>query len=92
MSRVGWLIFWKIDGCSLAIVDLAGPNAVNFLMHQHLQYEADPFSLALGDLRTSVGIHVGLITSKFDIEVDDYLATILPPDEDNPSWLSGFDE
>jgi hypothetical protein len=29
---------------------------------------------------------------KFDIEVDDYLATILPPDEDNPSWLSGFDE
>lgn len=71
-------------------VEAAGPDAINFF-GQRWHYEADPFSLALGDLRTSVGMHIAAIAVKFDLEIDDELASIVPPGDDDPSWLPGFD-
>lgn len=72
-------------------VDAAGPNASNFFNHVS-PYHADPFSLALGDMRSSAGMYVAVIAVEFDIEVDDELASILPPDDDDPSWVPGFED
>lgn len=72
-------------------VDAAGPDAIYFSSY-HGSHQADPFSLALGDLRTSVGMYIAMIAGNFNIKVDDELASILPPDDDDPSWLPGFDD
>lgn len=71
-------------------VDAAGPDAVNFLEHRW-PYQTDAFSLALGDLRGSVGMYIAMIAGKFSLKVDDELASILPPSDDDPSWLPGFE-
>jgi hypothetical protein len=78
-------------------VEAAGPNGVNFYSNR-LYREADPFSLALGDLRTLVGVQVALIAFRYDIPVEDDLATIIPPpvsdddsdDDADKSWIPGF--
>jgi hypothetical protein len=78
-------------------VDAAGPGGANFFSNR-LYLQTDPFSLALGDLRTLVGIHVALIAFQYDIPVEDDLATIMPPaasegdgeDDEDKSWIPGF--
>jgi hypothetical protein len=37
------------------------------------------FSQALGELRGRVGVSVAIIIDRFDIDVDEHLAKILPP-------------
>jgi hypothetical protein len=71
-------------------VDAAGPHARNFF-GPSAPYVAEPFGLALGDLRTSFGFHVALIAAEFKIRVEEDLARILPPvDDDDASWVPGF--
>jgi hypothetical protein len=55
--------------------------------------QTDEFSLALGELRSRVGLHVALISGQYGIEVEPGLAQILPPEvEDDPSFLPGFED
>lgn len=46
-----------------------------------------------GDLRSQVGEQLARIAWAYDLEIDDQLARILPPndDEGDPSWLVDFD-
>ena len=71
-------------------VDAAGPHGRNFM--DHYQYGGlgpDPFSLALGELRGTVGMHVAAIASQYDIEVEDELASILPLPVEEADELEG---
>ena len=63
-------------------VERAGPRGANFRGPRSV-HGIDPFSLALGDLRGQVGEQLARIAWRYDIEVDDELARILPP-EDSP--------
>ena len=72
-------------------VDTAGPDARNFRYHHSAM--TDEFSLALGELRSRVGLQVALIANHYGIEVEDELADILPPlIDDDPSIVPGFEE
>jgi hypothetical protein len=76
-----------------AFVDAAGPSARNFRYHHGAM--TDEFSLALGELRSLVGLHVAVIADQYGIEVEPDLAQILPPDvwiDDDPSFLPGFED
>ena len=76
-----------------AFVDAAGPGARNFRYHHGAM--TDEFSLALGELRSLVGLHVAVIADQYGIEVEPDLAQILPPDvwiDDDPSFLPGFED
>lgn len=51
----------------------------------HVRYYAtDPLSIALGRLRGLVGIQVGELAAKYELEVSDELATIVP---DQAGWF-----
>jgi hypothetical protein len=55
----------------------------------------DPFSLALGELRSLVGLHLAVIAHQYGIEVEPDLARILPPDisaDNDPSILPGWED
>jgi uncharacterized protein DUF6650 len=67
-------------------VEAAGPNATSFRYHRGGQ--TDPFSLALGKLRSLVGLHLAVITDQYDIEVEDELAQIMSPDPASDNDLS----
>ena len=74
-------------------VERGGPYGRNFQRHGHM-YEADPFSLALGDLRAQVGEQLARIAWRYVLEIDDTLAAILPPDpdRDDVSWVPGVED
>lgn len=73
-------------------VDAAGPNACNFRYHGGGAM-TDEFSLALGELRSRVGLQVALIAGQYGIKVEDDLAQILPPAlDDDPSFMPGFED
>ena len=61
-------------------IDAAGPQGRNF-QRRHWGYETDPFGLALGDLRTAIGMQVALVADQYDISVEDDLLRILPPED-----------
>ena len=73
-------------------VEAAGPDAIRFQYHP--VGGADLFSLALGDLRSLVGVHLAVIAGQYGIEVEPDLARIFPPDisadddtaDPRPSW------
>jgi hypothetical protein len=70
-------------------VDAAGPNAQNF---QHGWAPDNAFGLALGDFRTLMGVQIARIGTQYDLTVEDDLATILPPtDEEDLGWVPGFE-
>jgi hypothetical protein len=76
-----------------AFVDAAGPDGCHFRDRNHMG--VDRFGLALGELRTLVGLHLGFIAEQYDIEVEPGLAQILPPpvpDDDDLSFVPGFDQ
>ena len=76
-----------------AFVDAAGPGAVNFRYHHG--HMTDPFSLALGELRSRVGMHLQVIAGQYGIDVEPELARILPPDVAADSGLAilpGWDD
>jgi hypothetical protein len=73
-----------------AFVDAAGSGARNFRYRSGVM--TDEFSLALGELRSRVGLQVAVIADQYDIEVEDGLAQILPPAvDDDPSFRPGFE-
>ncbi len=76
-----------------AFVDAAGPDASNFrYYHGHM---TDRFSLALGELRSRVGLHLAVIADQYGIDVEPDLAQILPPDvsdDNDPSIIPGWEE
>jgi hypothetical protein len=63
-------------------MDRAGPNASNF-RDRHFGPWTDLFSLAIGELRAIVGLHVALIATEYDLPVEPELASILPWEEDD---------
>jgi hypothetical protein len=74
-----------------AFVDAAGPDACNFRYHHG--HMTDRFSLALGELRSRVGLHLAVIAGQHGIEVEPDLAQILPPDvaaDNDPAILPGW--
>jgi hypothetical protein len=74
-----------------AFIDAAGPNAVNFRYHH--AHMTDSFSLALGELRSLIGLHLAVIVDQYGIDLDDELAQILPPDiavDRDLSFIPGF--
>lgn len=76
-----------------AFVDAAGPDARDFrYYHGHM---TDHFSLALGELRSRVGMHLAVIADQYGIEVEPDLARILPPDvaaDNDPAILPGWED
>jgi hypothetical protein len=75
-----------------AFVDAAGPEARNFRYHYGNQ--TDRSSLALGELRSLVGLHLAVIADRYGIEVEPDLARILPPDisaDNDPSIVPGWE-
>jgi hypothetical protein len=69
--------------------DAAGPDARNF---RDSWGPANAFGLALGDLRTLMGVQIARIVTQYDLEIEDDLAAILPPrDEDDHGWIPGFE-
>ncbi|MFB9832670.1 DUF6650 family protein [Actinoallomurus acaciae] len=74
-------------------VDRAGPEAANFRHRDPNPHTVDPLSLALGDLRTVMGLAIATMAEKFDLPVEEDLAAILPPTDDgDSSWIPGFYE
>jgi hypothetical protein len=70
-------------------VDAAGPNARNF---RHGWAPDNTFGLMLGDFRTLMGVQIARIATQYDLAIEDDLAAILPPsDEDDPEWIPGFE-
>ena len=75
---------------SRKFVDAAGPGARNL---EPGWPSSNAFSLALGDLRTLMGIQIARIATQYDLDIEDDLATILPPDDkDDASWIPGFQD
>ncbi len=71
-------------------IETAGPNGRNF-HGPHSGYGADRFGLALGDLRTAVGMQVALIASQHKIPVERELRQMLPPEDDGDADWDGDD-
>jgi hypothetical protein len=74
-------------------VDAAGPDASNFRYHHG--HMTDRFSLALGELRSQVGLHLAVIADQYGIEVEPDLAQIFPPDvaaDNDPAILPGWED
>lgn len=75
-------------------LDRGGPDGRDFQRGRFNGYETDPFSLALGDMRTTVGHQLALILSQYPMSVEPDLRGILPqgdePEQDL-SWLPGID-
>ncbi|HET9893576.1 MAG TPA: DUF6650 family protein [Streptosporangiaceae bacterium] len=69
-----------------AFVDAAGPDAVYFRYHHG--HMTDQFSLALGELRSLVGMHLAVIADQHGIDIEPDLAQILPPDIASDNDLS----
>jgi hypothetical protein len=71
-------------------VEAAGPDARNFYEGR---FRHSLLGLALGDLRTLMGVQIALIAKHFDLTVEPELAAILPPEDDGDlAWLPGFGE
>jgi uncharacterized protein DUF6650 len=74
----------RIRAACRKFVDRGGPRGHNFRPgRENEPHEADPFGLALGDLRTTIGFEIALIASKFELDIPDELATILPLTDDD---------
>lgn len=50
--------------------------------HHRPSCATDPLSLALGRLRAMVGLHIADLASRFDLEISDDLASIVPNEGD----------
>lgn len=84
----------SMRGACRRFIDAGGPHGQRFLRSQ-FPYEADGFSLALGDLRTTVGFQLAIILSQYNLPIEPELGSILPPaDEDDQdlSWMIGFQQ
>lgn len=72
------------------LLEAAGPRGREFWHHPGYGY--DPFFLALGELRASVGYQLAVMGSQYPLQMEHNLASILPADDDGQdlSWLPGF--
>lgn len=72
-------------------VNKAGPGAINF--RNPYVGTGNVFGQALGELSSLVGIQVALLADHYQLAVEDELMSIFPPpDEQELSWIPGFDE
>ncbi|MFC7243027.1 hypothetical protein ACFQO7_11130 [Catellatospora aurea] len=62
----------------LSFIDRSGPAARNFTRHSWPG--ADPFALALGELRGRIGLYIMIIAYQYNVEIPDELGHFLPPD------------
>lgn len=69
-------------------VTRSGPDAVKF---RGMDGSGDNyFGQALQELHTAMGSYILLILKRYDFEVEEQLASILPSGETDLSWLPGF--
>lgn len=61
------------------LVTVGGPDGDDFFANGRYYRTADLFGLALGDLRTSIGHQLAAILARYNIEVEEEFASILPP-------------
>lgn len=79
-------------GACRKFVEAGGMDGMKF-GYECGSYEARLFGMALGDLRTSIGVQVDVIARKYDLEVEEELARILPASDDGEiSWIPGFED
>lgn len=64
-------------------VDEVGPTG-EYWERRMTPVATDPLSMALGRLRALVGVQVGELAAKYELEVSDELATIVP---DQTGWF-----
>lgn len=80
--------------CCRRFIEAAGPDGSRFWPPgQHGAWEADPFSLALGDFRTSICFYVAGLAQLYKLTLAEELAAVLPvpqPDDDLSDWIPGF--
>jgi hypothetical protein len=60
----------------------AGPGGRGHYELYHGGQEAQDFFIALGELRRTFGIHLGLIATEFKLGLEGDLARVLPPEPD----------
>jgi hypothetical protein len=60
----------------------AGPGGMRHHALYHGGQEAQDFFIALGELRRTFGIHLGLIAARYQLGLEGDLAGILPPEPD----------
>jgi hypothetical protein len=70
-------------------IEKAGRDAVNF--SHRSPYGLDPFSGALGELRATFGLQVGMLSAQFKIAIEDELAGIVVSPLDDPDFIPGFE-
>lgn len=90
----------ELDGCLRSMrgacrkfLEAGGPHGRHF-HRSHFPYEADGFSLALGDLRTTIGFQLAIILSQYNLPIEPELQSVLPPADDDGqdlSWMVGFE-
>ena len=70
-------------------LEAAGPRGEHFWHHPG--YGHDPFFIALGELRASIGAQLTLVLSQYPMRLERELASILPVEDDGEdlSWLPG---
>ena len=75
-----------------AFVEAGGPRARNFRYHDG--HMTNQFSMALGELRSRVGLHLAVIADQYGTEVESDLKRIFPPEvaaDNDPSILPGWE-
>lgn len=72
-------------------VETAGPDGAHF--RHGGTHGPDGFSVALGELRSTVGLHVAVLANLFNLSVTPELASIIPPsyEDDDGAWAPGFE-
>jgi uncharacterized protein DUF6650 len=74
-------------------IDVGGRHGRNFVPTKSGGGADERFALALGDLRSQFGFYIEAISSQYRLDVAEELAEIMPPgpDEDDLTWLPGFE-
>lgn len=81
-------IMKALRGACRKFLDSAGPDAREFRNGGRYYGETDPFSLALGDLRTAFGYQLAVLLDRYGIEIEEDLASILPAADEPDSPLA----
>lgn len=74
-------------------IEAGGPDGTHFRQYRQVE-PSSKFSLALGDFRSRMGFYIAALGLRYEVEVEEDLAAILPPtptpEDDDLSWVPGF--
>jgi Family of unknown function (DUF6650) len=72
--------------CRMFIASSDGPAPAGYLVKD----DVFMFERALGELRARIGDQLALIVTKYDLELEEELAEILPSSDDGSDFVPGF--